>query len=152
MSELTIDQLASIFSGSITNWKDVGGIDSDIDVYIVNPRSATRKVFKAAVLRGQEYGGKRIRTIRPDPKILEEVAKNPAGIGQLSFSFIGKAKVKKIKPNGEEATVDNRDYPITRNLYLVTKGEPKGEVKEFIDWTLSDEGQRIVKMNFVGIK
>ena len=152
VSELSIKQLAGIFTGSITNWKDVGGIDSDIDVYIVNPRSATRKVFMKAVLRGKKYGGKRIRTIRPDPKILEEVANNPAGIGQLSFSFIGEAKVKRIKPDGQEASVNNTNYPITRNLYLVTKGEPKGEVKEFIDWTLSDEGQKIVKIYFIGVK
>ena len=152
VSELSIKQLADIFTGSITNWKDVGGIDSDIDVYIVNPRSATRKVFSKAVLRGIKYGGKRIRTIRPDPKILEEVANNPAGIGQISFSFIGKAKVKRIKPDGQEASVNNTNYPITRNLYLVTKGEPKGEVKEFIDWTLSDEGQKIVKIHFIGAK
>jgi phosphate transport system substrate-binding protein len=83
---------------------------------------------------------------------LEEVAKNPAGIGQLSFSFIGQAKVKRIKPDGQEASVNNTNYPITRNLYLVTKGEPKGGVKEFLDWTLSDEGQKIVKLHFIGVK
>ena len=151
VSELSFEQLAGIFSGKITNWRDVGGLDQEIDIYIVNPRSATRKVFKKFILGDTEYGGARIKTIRPDPRIIDEVANNPAGIGQLSFSFLGGARIKLIKPNGEEPSVNNSHYPITRNLHIVTKGEPKGEVKAFIDWTLSAEGQRIVKKYFVGL-
>ncbi len=151
VTKLSKEQLADIFMGEITNWQEVGGRDMAIDVYIVNPRSATRKVFKKAVLGDRKYGGKRIKTIRPDPRIINEVEKNPAGIGQLSFSFLEGANVKRIRPDGHEPSVNNQNYPITRNLHLVTKGDPKGEVKEFIDWSLSPEGQKVVKINFVGI-
>jgi phosphate transport system substrate-binding protein len=48
--------------------------------------------------------------------------------------------------------VDNKDYPITRPLYITTHGEPAGAVKDFLDWALSDEGQAIVKQRFVGVK
>ncbi len=152
VSELSFEQLRGIFSGKTTNWKEAGGADLPIDVYIVNPRSATRYVFQRVVMGNTKYGGKRIKIIRPDPKIIKEIEKNPGGIGQLSFSFLADAKVKRIKPNGEEALVNNANYPITRNLHLVTKGEPKGTVKEFIEWTLSPEGQAIVKESFAGIK
>ncbi len=152
VSELSFDQLRGIFSGNISNWKAVGGPDLPIDVYLVNPQSATRGVFQRVVMGDTKYGGKRITTIRPDPKIIEEVEKHPGGIGQLSFSFLGDANVKRIQPNGEEASVNNTNYPITRNLHLVTKGEPTGIVKEFIEWTLSPDGQAIVKKFFVGIE
>jgi phosphate transport system substrate-binding protein len=152
VTKLSKEQLSGIFTGDITNWKELGGRDMDIDVYIVNPRSATRKVFRKAVLGDQKYAGKRIKTIRPDARIIEEIKTNPAGIGQLSFSFLEGANVKRIWPDSEEPSVNNPNYPITRNLYLVTKGDPKGKVKEFLDWTLSPEGQRVVKINFIGVR
>jgi len=151
VSDLSFEQLRGIFSGNITNWNAVGGPDLPIDVYLVNPQSATRGVFQRVVMGDAKYGGKRVTTIRPDPKIIEEIEIHRGGIGQLSFSFLGDAKVKRIRPNGEEASVNNANYPITRNLHLVTKGEPTGIVKEFIEWTLSADGQAIVKKFFVGI-
>lgn len=151
VSELSFDQLRGIFSGTITNWKELGGPDLTIDVYLVNPQSATRSVFQAVVMGETPYGGTRITTIRPDPKIIDEVGANPGGIGLLSFSFPDGGRVKRIKPDGEDASVHNMNYPITRNLYLVTKGEPTGAVREFIEWTLSQEGQAIVKKFFVGV-
>ena len=60
--------------------------------------------------------------------------------------------MKRIWPDGEEPSVNNPNYPITRNLHLVTKGDPKGEIKEFIDWVLSPEGQKVVKIHFIGVK
>ncbi len=152
VSELSKQQLAGIFSGVITNWKEVGGHDTAIDVYIASPKSATRKVFLELILKAMNYGGARTRTVRPDQNILEKVQGNPGGIGQLSFSFLRNAQVKLIKPDGEQATVNNVDYPILRNLNLATKGVPQGEVKRFIDWALSAKGQEIVKIHFAGIE
>lgn len=152
VTSLSIEQLAGIFAGEITNWIEVGGKDMPIDVYVVNPRSATRGVVQKKVLRGKPYGGKRIRTIRPDSRIIDMVSENPGGLGQLSFSFLDGANVKIIRPNGQMPTVNNPNYPITRNLHIVTKGEPEGDIKGFIDWTLSPEGQKIVKKRFIGVK
>jgi phosphate transport system substrate-binding protein len=149
---LSIEQLAGIFSGEITNWTQVGGKDIPIDVYIVNPRSATRGVVQKKVLRNKSYGGKRIKTIRPDSRILEMVSTNPGAMGQLSFSFIDNQEVRLIHPDGQKPSVDNPNYPITRNLHIVTKGAPEGETKEFIDWTLSPAGQSIMKRKFIGVR
>lgn len=153
---LSSEQLKDIFTGKISNWKEVGGSDTPINVYIVNPQSATRKVFQNIVLAGEDYGGKKIETVRPDQVILDKVASDEAGIGQLSFAFgaghPALGKVIKITIGSQAASVNNPEYPITRPLYLITKGEPQGAVKKFIEWTLSEKGQGVVKKYFIGAK
>lgn len=154
VSELTSAQLADIFSGKIKNWKEVGGSDLPITIYVVDVNSATRKVFSKGILGEKRYGGK-VKLTRPDHAIIEQIAGDIGGIGHLSFALGDNhpqsAMAKKIDIDGQKASVNNPDYPVTRPLYLITKGEPKGAVKEFIDWTLSPEGQKIVKKYFVGI-
>ncbi len=151
VSELSMAQLKGIFTGKITNWNEVGGNDLAINVYIVNPQSATRKVFAKTVLGGAPYSGDRLQTIRPDPAVADKVAADKGAIGQLSFALVGdQSELKRLRPDGQEASVNNPAYPITRPLYLITKGAPSGEVKDFIDWTLSGAGQAVVKRYFVG--
>lgn len=149
VSSLTSAQLKDIFSGKITNWKDVGGSDQPIKVLITAKNSATNKVFAKIILQGAAYKGK---VTKPDSKIVRTVGGNKSAIGQISLAFIkGKTDVKAIKPDGQEASVNNPCYPITRPLNLVTKGAPSGEAKKFIDWALSPAGQKVVKINFVGV-
>ncbi len=153
VSELSTRQLKDIFGGKITNWEAVGGSNLPITIYIVNPQSATRKVFNKKLLGGDKYGGN-VKTIRPDSDIIDKLAANEGGIGQLSFALgdthTKAGMVKKINIDAQPASVDNPDYPITRPLYLITKGEAEGAVKAFIDWALSDAGQQVVKKYFVG--
>lgn len=152
VKNLTIVQLKGIFTGQIKNWKKVGGADAPIRALIVMEGSATRKVFKKVVLGGASYAGTEM--ITPDARIPLHVKKDPNAIGQISFAFLS-SKNKKIRPlkiGGQDASVANPAYPITRPLYLVTKGFPKGEAKAFIDWTLSSAGQKLVMKNFVGVK
>ncbi len=151
VSDLSTAQLKDIFTGQVHNWSQVGGKDMAITVYVTNTQSATRKVFAKKVLGGADYGGPRIKTIRPDPAIAAKVADDEGGIGQLSFALMGNSSgIKLINPDGQTASVDNSAYPITRPLYLITKGEPQGEVRLFIRWALSDAGQTVLKNSFVG--
>ncbi len=150
INELSMVQIKDIFSGKIVNWKDVGGPDHPIEVLITAPKSATNEIFRKIVLKGAEYDAK---IIDPDSEIVLRVSKNKYAIGRIRFFFIGKAKdVKPIKPNGEAATFKNPNYPISRPLYLVTKGPPRGKDKAFIDWVLSPEGQALVEKFFIGIR
>lgn len=153
IASLEKEQLKAIFTGKITNWKEVGGDDAPINIYIVNPQSATRKVFSKVVLEGADYGGT-VETVRPDPAIIDKLAADSNGIGQLSFALgaghPGEGAVKKVNVGSEEASVNNPGYPITRPLHLITKGDPQGDVKAFVDWSLSDAGQQVVKKYFVG--
>ncbi len=153
VGELSKEQLAGIFTGKITNWSEVGGSDMGINVYIVNPQSATRKVFREAVLGKSDYAGKTLKTIRPDSDILNRVAKDPGAIGHLSFALLPGAKgVKPIAPFGQEPSVNNPKYPITRPLYLITNGPAKGAADDFIKWAISDEGQKLIKKYYVGLR
>ena len=143
-------QLKGIFTGKIKNWSEVGGADMPIKAYIVKQGSATRKVFKKAILGDADYSGPKVMT--PDAKIVTMVSKEKGAIGQISFAFIGgKDKIRPLNVDGQEASVNNASYPITRPLHIATNGAPKGDVKKFLDWTLSSEGQKIIKGRFVGV-
>lgn len=147
---LTSAQLKGIFTGAITNWRELGGHDLEIHPLIVKEGSATRDVFRAVVMDDADYRGARV--IVPDALIPTAVARDPGAIGQLSFAFLPRAHgVIAIAVDGQAAKVDNAAYPITRPLNLVTSYRPPAAVKAFIDWTLSVDGQRVVKRNFIGI-
>lgn len=148
---LSSAQLKGIFTGRITNWSEVGGPDLAIKPYIVKKGSATRKVFRNSVMGSADYQGPEVVT--PDAKMLTVVGSEPGAIGQLSFAFlVGRSEVRALDVDGQVADVNNSNYPITRPLYLVTKGAPAGDAKRFIDWAVSDAGQQVVKQRFVGIR
>jgi phosphate transport system substrate-binding protein len=141
-------QLNDIFTGKVTNWSQLGGPDLKIKPLIVKQGSATRSIFQAAVMGGSEYVGAEVVT--PDAKIIGETARDKGAIGQISFSFLqGASGIKALDVDGQKAAVTNPAYPITRPLYLTTKGAPAGDVKAFIDWAVSPAGQEVVKKSFV---
>lgn len=143
-------ELSDIFTGKITNWSALGGPNLPIQALIVKKGSATRKVFRKVVLGDADYQGTTV--ITPDGKIVGTVARTPGAIGQISFAFLkGVRGVHALDIDGQQASVENPNYPVTRPLYLTTKGEPSGAAEAFIKWTLSAEGQSVVKQRFVGI-
>jgi phosphate transport system substrate-binding protein len=151
VKELSAAQLKGIFTGKISNWSELGGDDLAIKSYIVKKGSATRKVFASKLLGGAAYQGAKV--ITPDAKIVRSVANQKGAIGQISFSFLtGKRGIRALSIDGQAATVKNPNYPVTRPLYLVTKGAPKGDVKKFVEWALSPAGQSVVMERFVGVK
>jgi phosphate transport system substrate-binding protein len=82
-----------------------------------------------------------------------KVGKEKGAIGQISFSFLtGQTMVKPIVIDDQQPTVNNPNYPIKRPLYFTTKGAPRGVVKDFLEWTVSPDGQKVVKQTFVGIR
>jgi len=151
VSELTVDQLRDVFSGKIKNWKELGGPDVAIEVFVTSAVSATHDLFKRIVMDGQEYKAK---VVEPDPTILLMTSRNKGAIGFTSM-FLLKDKpqgVKAIKPNGQDPSPSNLNNPLSRPLYLVTKNPPREEVKEFLDWAVSEPGQNLVKTIFQGAK
>jgi phosphate transport system substrate-binding protein len=149
--ELSSKQLKAIFTGEITNWSAFGGPYMQITPHIVLWNSATQKVFKDIILEGENYHG--CTVTEPDAKIVEEVSRNKWAIGQISCCFIqGDRRVRALIVDGEELTLENPNYPITRDLYITTKVSPTREVKRFLEWVLSAEGQSIVKQRFIGLE
>ncbi len=150
VKNLTQSQLKGIFTGSITNWNEVGGPNLSIQPFIVSNESATRKVFRSVILGQSDYAG--CEVVNPDVEILERVRNNPGAIGHISFSFLGnESQVKKISVNGQSLSLTNAAYPITRPLYLLW-WPGRREVSDFASWVLSTEGQRIVMKRFIGVR
>ena len=150
VTNLSISQLRAVFTGMVSNWRELGGPDLRVQPFIVGPESATRHVFRKEVLGGQKYAG--CREIKPDRDIIAAVGKTPGGIGQISFSFLNSSReVGTIAVEGEEPIVTNFSYPVARPLYLLWhEGNP--EIEAFVQWTQTREGQRVVMRHFVGIR
>ncbi len=166
IGKLTLAQLAGIFTGKITNWKELGGEDKKIVILSREVNSGTHVYFKEHVLRKNDPASKEefapsALMLPSSQAIADEVAGNPAAIGYYGMGYISdKQKAVLVAKDGNSEyvapTIDNvikGTYPISRPLFLYTNGEPKGLVKEFIDFTLSKEGQDIVlKTDFVPVK
>jgi len=166
VGKLTIDQLAGIFTGKISNWKEVGGKDGKIVILSREVNSGTHVYFKEHVLRKNDPNSKEefapgALLLSSSQAIADEVAQNPDAIGYYGMGYISN-KQKPImvardeKSEYEAPTIENvvnGKYPISRPLFLYTNGEPQGPVKKFVDFCLSQEGQDIVlETDFVPMK
>lgn len=157
--DLTLEELAKIFTGEITNWKEVGGSDNPIVVVNRDEASGTRAAFFEMVL--EKALGK-----DPEPTFIAEaittdsngdmitkVGTTPYAIGYCGFGYIEQVKdagAGTLNIDGVEPVIDtviDGSYPISRYLNFVSNGElQEGTLeKEFIDFLLSDEGQSIVE-------
>jgi len=157
LTKLTLGQLAAIFSGKVSNWKELGGKDERIVILSREVNSGTHVYFKEHVLRNNDPGSKEefapgALMLSSSQAIADEVATNSSAIGYYGMGYISiKQKpvlVAKDEKSEYEApiieNVINGKYPISRPLFLYTNGEPQGITKKFVDFVLSKEGQEIV--------
>ncbi len=142
---LTLAQVKNIYTGQITNWREVGGNDETIIVLSRAPSSGTYLYFQEHVLDGQPYAANAIN-MPTTAAIAQEIEKNPPAIGYGGLAYgenLVHCKINGISPTAESVRADK--YPIARYLYFYTIKKPEGVVKSFIDWVLSKEGQGVVK-------
>ncbi|MEA1894158.1 MAG: phosphate ABC transporter substrate-binding protein [Euryarchaeota archaeon] len=144
---LTMQELQSIYTGKITNWKDVGYEDAAIMVVSREEGSGTRDCFEQAVLAS-------IKEEITDHAIIQDsngkmrttVAGNKHAIGFLSLGYVD-SDIRAVSLNGTNPTIENiqsGDYAISRTLWMITKGEPDADEQAFLDFVLSEDGQGIV--------
>jgi phosphate transport system substrate-binding protein len=166
ISQLTMDQLAAIFSGAVTNWKEIGGADLPIVVLSREVNSGTHVYFKEHVLRGNQKDSRvefaaNALMLPSSQAIADEVAQNSGAIGYFGMGYIT-AKEKALAVARDAAspyvapTLENvvsQAYPISRPLLMVTRGEAQGLAARFLDYVLSPTGQGIVaRIDFVPVK
>lgn len=157
LSNISLENLAAIFTGKITNWKDVGGQDMKIVVVNRDESSGTYKSFWEIVCQ-KAYGKtvaytKDALVAKENGEVAAKVASTPGSIGYVGMAFaeeVIKAGGRSLLVNGVKDTVANvvaKKWPLSRQLYLVTKGAPAASSveKAFIDFVLSAKGQAIVK-------
>ncbi len=154
VDNLSSKKVKEIMTGKIRNWKEVGGPDLPIRVIVSTPGCACREEFQEMIMDKESYVSGAI--ISPMKTLSDTVMNTPGGIGPLATAVIDTTKVKIIKIDGVLPTPENvklKKYKVSRQINLVTRGEAKGKVREFIDFLLSNEGQDLVeKKGFVRIK
>jgi phosphate transport system substrate-binding protein len=146
VKNLTLDQLSQIFQGKITNWKEVGGDDLEIVVVSRDSSSGTFEAWGELVLKGAKVSP-RAQLQASNGAIVQTVSKNKYALGYIGLGYLDKT-VKALTVNGinaSEKTALSKEYPVSRFLYMYTKGEPKGETAKFIKFVLGPAGQALVK-------
>ena len=146
ISDLTTDQVRSIFAGEITNWSELGGANKDIIVVAREEGSGTRAAFEEMVMDEALITDMAI-LIPSNGAVRTTVSTTPYSIGFLSFGYLDDS-VKSFAINGVAGTFENAKngtYPIVRPLYFLTKEAPTGIVKVFIDFCQSSAGQSIAE-------
>lgn len=146
---LSKQQIVDIFSGKITNWKDVGGKDENIYVYQREAASGTRTAFNELIMNSTNVTDRALQATNT-LNMIQSVKGNPGAIGYCSYSELS-PDVKALKIGGvapSPATIRDRTYPVQRPFLLVTRGQPaRPEVVEFIRFVMSEEGQKLLAEN-----
>jgi phosphate transport system substrate-binding protein len=163
IDQLSIPQIADIYTGRRTNWQAVGGEDRPIVLASRESNSGTYIYFLENVVRRGESDNTDLFSpealLLPSSEVIGlEVAQNPKAIGYDGLGYVTPQQ-KTVRVAVDQAgpfvpptidTVNDGTYPIARPLYMYTSGEPTGAMKEYLDWIVSDEGQRIVaELGFV---
>lgn len=152
LNEASIDQLEQIFTGKLTNWKDLGGPDSPITVYSRENSSGTYEFFKEHILKGKDFVSS-AQTMPGTAALLQAVSNDPKGIGYGGAAYGHGAKVLKVKKTSDSPAVEPTEenvlsgkYPIWRYLFnYLNPAKDKDEIAAYLKWIRSDEGQKIVK-------
>jgi phosphate transport system substrate-binding protein len=160
VSQLTREQLESIYTGKVTNWKDVGGDDQPIVLYSRESSSGTFEFFKEHVLNKKNFA-QTAMLMPATGAIVQSVSQTKGAIGYIGLAYL-ETSVKTVKvsydkgvtyvvPSVENAM--NKSYPITRPLYYYYLNSAEAAVKPYVDFVLSSEGQKIVKeVGYVPVK
>jgi phosphate transport system substrate-binding protein len=163
IENLTLDQVRRLFTGDLTNWKDVGGDDRPVRLITREEGSGTREAFQKLVMDKPTKTriSRKALTQESNGSVKELVKNDPAAIGYMSLGLVG-TELKAVRINGVAATsagVKAKDaanhYPLVRPFLFVTKGPPSPKAQAFIDFILSKEGQAFLedpKQGLVGVR
>jgi phosphate transport system substrate-binding protein len=155
---LTKEQLASLFSGAVKNWQEVGGISQPVVVHARDDKSGTFDTFKHLVLKDKPLAGDAKRFEASD-ELSDAVAAEAGGVGFVGLPYVRSTKPVMVEEAGSvpsapsPLTVSTEDYPLARRLYLYAPPAVSVVTREFVDFVLSEDGQKIVQASgFVDLR
>lgn len=149
VENLTRVQLYDIYLGHVTNWAQVGGRDQAITVVVRDAESGTRGAFDELVLGGQSPAAANMVTAAATDDVVARVAATPGAIGYVGFGGL-RASTKTLRINGVEpapATARDGTYALVRPLLLLTGPSSRSEARDFIEFALGPEGQRLIEQD-----
>jgi len=162
VQDLKKEDIFRIFTGEVKNWKEVGGEDKEIIVVSREAGSGTRGAFEELLKLEKKEGDKTISLLIDNALIAEgngAVLANVAGkanaIGYMSLGMVDEMKVRKVKVDGVEATSENiqaNKYAVARPFLMLTNSESSKETQAYLDYVLSDAGQKIVAKEYIPVK
>src|ERR1700682_5518350 len=151
---LTKKQVEQIFTGEVTDWSAAGGSGGEISIYTRTTSSGTYSDFKELAMKKRDYAGGS-QKMAGNEQIAAEVGKNPNGVGYVGLAHTKARGIKVMRIDGVLPSVQSvhaKPYPYARPTFYYTNGEPTGLAKQFLDFTISAAGQKIVaQVGFVPI-
>lgn len=151
VTEISIPQLARIYRGEVTSWKDVGGPDKKIVLYGRENNSGTYAYFKEHVLENKDFAAQ-VQTLAGTSAVASAVKGDELGIGYGGIAYSEGVRLLKVKKDDKSPAVEpslttaqDGSYPLSRFLFFYTAGEPTGNVKKFSDWVTTPAGQRVIE-------
>ncbi len=146
VKNLTLDQLKDIYTGKVQNWKEVGGPKMPIVVISRDVSSGTFEVFNKKVLANAKVVSSSLM-LASNNAVASTIADTPGAIGYAGLGYltdkINAVTINNVMPT--KKTIQTQEYPISRTLHMYTNGAPKGLVKQYIDYILSEEGQQVIE-------
>ena len=155
ITDMNQSQIQDVFAGKITNWRELGGEDKAITVYTRDKASGTRKVFWKKVLNKGDITSKAL-FINSNGAMKRSIENDTASIGFMSAGFVD-SSLHAVAIDGVAPTKENIQkgvYSYSRGLYSITKGEPKGTAKKFIEYLLTPHVQHdiVAQKGFIPVK
>ncbi len=154
IKSLTKKQVEQVFTGEVSDWSAVGGSGGKISIYTRNTSSGTYSDFKELAMKKRDYAGGS-QKMAGNEQIAAEVGKNPNGVGYVGLAYTKAGGIKVMPIDGvlpSVQTVHAKTYPYARPTFYYTNGDPSGLAKQFLDFTISGAGQKIVaQVGFVPI-
>ena len=149
VNQLSLPQARGIYNGTYTNWNQVGGQDQVIVVVGRDSASGTRTYFSETIMRNENFTRFQ-EEFNSNGGVQQKVSQTRGAVGYVGLGFTDGVRKLDIVVNGTpvEATIDTvkaRTYPVSRPLYLLTRGEPTGLAQQYIDFILSPQGRQIVE-------
>jgi len=160
VNQLTREQIEAIFTGKITNWKEVGGDDMKIVSYSRESSSGTYEFFKEHVMKNKNYSSS-IMMMPATGAIVQSVSQTKGAIGYVGFAYV-ENNVRALKISYDKGktyitpsmvTAKDKTYPVVRPLYYYYLNALDKKVKPFVDYILSDEGQKTIEsVGYIPVK
>jgi phosphate transport system substrate-binding protein len=151
IKELSIEQIAAVYTGRITNWSQLGGENRTIVIYGRENNSGTYEYFREHVLQKADFTP-RVQTLSGTAAVINAVSRDANGIGYGGIAYASDIHTLAVRADASspaylptEDNVANGTYPVSRNLYFYWFENSRPEIRQFVEWTISPAGQAVVE-------